>query len=175
MSAEQLSADLDRQPQHRHRHLHRLAYRARAKPRGPHDYELVIAGTGNEAAQVYLLRRLIGAKIRNVSGYAGGGAMNLAIQRGEIDGRCSYSWEAVRASVPEWIRDKKAKPIVQFALTRHAELPDVPLIMDYAKTELDRQALRLLLTREQFGFPLAAPPGVLPEVRDMLRTAFATR
>ena len=137
-------------------------------------HELVIAGTGNEAAQVYMLRRLTGAKIRGVSGYAGGGAMNLAIQRGEVDGRCSYSWEAVRASVPDWIRDKKAKPIVQFALQRHPELPDVPLILDYAKTELDRQALRVLLTRELFGFPLAAPPGVLPEVRDMLRTAFAT-
>ena len=136
-------------------------------------HELVIGGTGNEAAQVYMLRRLTGAKIRNVGGYAGGGAMNLAVQRGEIDGRCSYSWEAVRASVPDWIRDKKAKPIVQFALKRHPELPDVPLILDYAKTDLDRQALRVLLTRELFGFPMTAPPGILPEVRDMLRTAFA--
>ena len=99
----------------------------------------MIAGTGNEAAQVHMLRRLTGAKIRSVSGYAGGGAMNLAIQRGEVDGRCSYSWEAIKsASVPDWVRDRKAKPIVQFALQRHPELPDVPLILDYARTELDR-------------------------------------
>ena len=136
------------------------------------QHEVVIGGTGNEAAQVHLLRRLTGAKVRGVSGYAGGSAMNLAIQRGEIDGRCSYSWESIRSFIPDWIRDKKVKPIVQFALTRHPELPDVPLILDYAKTELDRQALRLLLTREQFGFPVAAPPGLLPEVRDMLRAAF---
>lgn len=136
------------------------------------QHEVVIGGTGNEATQVHLLRRLTGAKVRGVSGYAGGGAMNLAIQRGEIDGRCSYSWESIRSFIPDWIRDKKVKPIVQFALTRHPDLPDVPLILDYAKTELDRQALRLLMMREVFGFPLAAPPGLLPDVRAMLRSAF---
>jgi tripartite-type tricarboxylate transporter receptor subunit TctC len=134
--------------------------------------EVVIGGTGNEAAQVNMLRRLTGAKVRGVSGYAGGGAMNLAIQRGEIDGRCSYSWESIRSFIPDWVRDRRIKPIVQFAFTRHPELPDVPLILDYAKTDLDRQALSLLLTRELFGFPLAAPPGLRPEVRDMLRAAF---
>ena len=67
------------------------------------------------------------------------------------------------------MRDRKVKPIVQFALTRHPEMPDVPLIADFAKTELDRQALRVLMTRQIFGFPFAAPPGLLPEVRDLLR------
>jgi tripartite-type tricarboxylate transporter receptor subunit TctC len=135
-------------------------------------HELVVAGTGNEAPQLYLLQRLIGAKVRSVIGYPGGAAMNLAMERGEAGGRCSYSWEAIKSAIPDWIRDKKAKPIVQFALTRHPELPDVPLIADFAKTELDRQALRVLMTRQVFGFPFAAPPGLLPEVRDLLRSAF---
>jgi hypothetical protein len=51
-------------------------------------------------------------------------------------------------------------------------LPDVPLIADFAKTDLDREALRILMTRQIFGFPFAAPPGLLPEVRALLRTAF---
>ena len=136
-------------------------------------HELVVAGTGNEAPQLYLLQRLLGAKVRSVIGYPGGAAMNLALERGEAGGRCSYSWEAIKSAIPDWIRDKKAKPIVQFALTRHPELPHVPLIADYAKTELDRQALHILMTRQVFGFPFAAPPSLLPEVRDMLRLAFA--
>jgi tripartite-type tricarboxylate transporter receptor subunit TctC len=70
------------------------------------------------------------------------------------------------------VRDKKIKPIVQFALTRHPELPDVPLITDFARNDLDRQALRVLLTPQIFGFPFAAPPGLRPEVRDMWRAAF---
>ena len=135
-------------------------------------HELVVAGSGNEAPQLHLLQRLIGAKVRSVIGYPGGAPMNLAMERGEVGGRCSYSWEAIKSAIPDWIRDKKAKPIVQFALTRHPELPDVPLIADFAKTELDRQALRVLMTRQVFGFPFAAPPGLLPEVRDLLRSAF---
>ena len=135
-------------------------------------HELVVAGTGNEAPQLHLLQRLTGAKVRTVIGYPGGAAMNLAMERGEAGGRCSYSWEAIKSAIPDWIRDKKVKPIVQFALTRHPELPDVPLIPDFAKTDLDRQALRLLMTRQIFGFPFAAPPGLLPEVRDLLRDGF---
>ena len=135
-------------------------------------HELVVAGSGNDGPQLHLLQRLIGAKVRSVIGYPGGASMNLAMERGEAGGRCSYSWEAIKSAIPDWIRDKKAKPIIQFALTRHPELPDVPLIADFAKTELDREALRMLMTRQMFGFPFAAPPGLLPEVRDLLRTAF---
>ena len=61
---------------------------------------------------------------------------------------------------------------MQFALTKHPELPDVPLIMDFPKTDLDRAALHLLMAPQVFGFPFVAPPGLLPEVRDMLRLAF---
>jgi tripartite-type tricarboxylate transporter receptor subunit TctC len=135
-------------------------------------HELVVAGSGNDGPQLALLQRLVGAKVRSVIGYPGGASMNLAMERGEAGGRCSYSWEAIKSAIPDWIRDKKAKPIIQFALARHPELPDVPLIADYAKTELDRAALRILMTRQIFGFPFAAPPGLLPEVRDLLRTAF---
>jgi tripartite-type tricarboxylate transporter receptor subunit TctC len=134
--------------------------------------ELVVAGSGNEGAQLHLLQHLIGAKVRSVIGYPGGASMNLAMERGEAGGRCSYSWEAINSAIPDCIRDKMVKPMVQFALTRHPELPHVPLIADFAKTDLDRAALRILMTRQTFGFPYAAPPGLSPEVRDLLRTAF---
>jgi tripartite-type tricarboxylate transporter receptor subunit TctC len=136
------------------------------------SHELVVAGTGNETPQLMLLQRLTGGKIRSVIGYPGGAEMNLAIERGEVGGRCSYSWEAIKTAIPDWVRDKKIKPIVQFALQRHPELPDVPLISDFASSDLDRQALRMMMTPQAFGFPFAAPPGLLPEVRDMLRAAF---
>jgi tripartite-type tricarboxylate transporter receptor subunit TctC len=136
------------------------------------QHELVIAGDGNEAWQVYILQRLLGAKVRTVLGYPGGSAMNLAMEREEAGGRCAYSWQALKAAIPDWVRDRKVRPIMQFALTKHPELPDVPLIMDFAKTDLDRNALHLLMAPQVFGFPFVAPPGLLPEVRDMLRLAF---
>ena len=135
-------------------------------------YELVVAGTGNEAPQLNLLKRLLGAKIRSVIGYPGGAQMNLAMERGEAGGRCSYSWEAIQAAIPDWLRDKKVKPIVQFALTRHPQIAgraaDCRLRQDRSRPA----ALRILMTRQVFGFPFAAPPGLLPAVRDMLRAAF---
>ena len=136
------------------------------------QHELVIAGTGNEASQIALLQRLVGGRIRSVIGYPGGPPSNMAMERGEVGGRCSYSWEAITTAIPDWVRDKKIKPIVQFALTRHRELPDVPLITDFARNDLDRLALNVLLTPQIFGFPFAAPPALRPEVRDIWRTAF---
>ncbi|HZO47271.1 MAG TPA: hypothetical protein VFB68_15355 [Xanthobacteraceae bacterium] len=136
------------------------------------QHELVIAGDGNETWQVYILQRLLGAKVRTVLGYPGGSAMNLAMEREEAGGRCTYSWQAIKAAIPDWVRDRKVRPIVQFALTKHPELADVPLIMDFAQNDLDRRALHLLMAPQGFGFPFVAPPGLLPEVRDMLRLAF---
>ena len=134
--------------------------------------EMVIAGSGNEATQVLILQRLTGGKVRTVIGYPGGSAINLALERGEADGRCSLSWEALKSNYPEWVSEKKVKPIVQFAFSRHPELRDVPLIGDLAKSTIDREALGVLLLPQAFGFPFAAPPGLLPEVADTLRAAF---
>jgi len=135
--------------------------------------ELVLAGTGNEATQVLILQRLTGGKIRVVVGYPGGAAMNVAMERGEADGRCAISWEALKSNYAEWLREKKVKVLAQYALRRNPDLPDVPLISDLAKTEIDRDALAVILLPQAFGFPFAAPPGLLPEVSAMLRNAFA--
>ena len=35
--------------------------------------------------------------------------MNLAMERGEVGGRCSYSWEAIKSAIPDWMRDKKVE------------------------------------------------------------------
>jgi tripartite-type tricarboxylate transporter receptor subunit TctC len=135
-------------------------------------HELVLAGTGNETTQVLILQRLTGGKIRVVLGYPGGASMNIAMERGEADGRCALSWEAIKSNYGEWLRDKKLKVLAQYALTRAPDLPEVPLITDLAKTTIDKQALAVILLPQEFGFPFAAPPGLLPEVTDMLRAAF---
>jgi tripartite-type tricarboxylate transporter receptor subunit TctC len=95
-------------------------------------HELVLAGTGNETTQVLILQRLTGGKIRVVLGYPGGASMNIAMERGEADGRCALSWEAIKSNYGEWLRDKKLKVLAQYALTRAPDLPDVPLITELA-------------------------------------------
>lgn len=136
------------------------------------EQELILAGSGGEAGQVATLQRLTGARIRAVIGYEGGAQMMLALEQGEVQGRCAVSWEAMMSNYSDWLAEDKVRAIVQFALTPHPDLADVPLVSDLARDETDREALDILLLPGEVGFPFIAPPGLLPEVRDMLRDAF---
>ena len=68
-----------------------------------------------------------------VSGYPGGAEMVLAVERGELDGRCGWAWSSIKISRPDWIADKKIKVLNVLALERSPELPDVPSIMEFVK------------------------------------------
>ena len=120
-----------------------------------------------------LLRNVFGAKVKIVSGYPGGNDVNLAMERREIDGRCGWSWDSIKSTRPEWLRDKKIDLLVVFALEKSPEIPaHVPLAMDKAPSEEMRQILRIHLAAQAFGRPFAAPPGIPPERKAALRAAF---
>ena len=111
-------------------------------------------------------------KVRLVSGYPGGNEINLAMERGEVDGRCGWSWSSIKITKPDWVAGKKINLVLQMALKKSPELADVPLIMDFAHSERERQILRLILARQQMGWPFLAPPGLPPERAQALRQAF---
>ena len=77
--------------------------------------------------------------------------MALAVERGEVDGRASWSWSSLKSLKPDWIAQKKVELPVQLNLARGPDLPDVPLIGDYAKTERQRQILKLVLSRQTWA------------------------
>jgi hypothetical protein len=133
--------------------------------------ELIIGVTGPEIAHVLLLQRLTGGKLRPITGYDSKG-VNLAMERGEVEARCGLSWESMKTVYPAWITEKKVSIITQFAMDKHPELPQVPLITEFATHALDQQALRILMAPNLIGYPFAAPPGLLPEVKEMLLAAF---
>jgi hypothetical protein len=120
-----------------------------------------------------ILNNLLGTKFKVVAGYASVNDLTLALERGEADARCGWSWGAAKAAKPDWIRDKKIYVAVQFATAKHPELPDVPLATDLARNDLERQALDLILTQQVMGRPFAAPPQVPPARVAALRQAFA--
>jgi tripartite-type tricarboxylate transporter receptor subunit TctC len=119
-----------------------------------------------------MIKNLFGVKVRLVSGYPGGPEMNLAMERGEVDGRCGWSWSSIKITKPDWLASKKINLPLQMALQKSRELPDVPLIMDYARDERDRQILRLVLARQQMGWPFLAPPDLPADRVQALRRAF---
>ena len=137
--------------------------------------EMTVGGTGASADTDQFPRvvnGVLGTKMKVVSGYPGGNDIVLAMERGELQGRCGWSWSSVKATHGSWITEKKLNILVQLSLQKHPDLPDIPLVIDLAKTDEDRQILKLIFARQVMGRPFLAPPGIPPERAEALRKAF---
>jgi tripartite-type tricarboxylate transporter receptor subunit TctC len=119
-----------------------------------------------------VVRNVFGVKLKLVSGYPGTAEVALAIERGEVDGRCGWSWSSLKLTKPDWIAGKRVNLVAQLALNKSPELPDVPLIFDFATTGRQRQILKLMLSRQSMARPFAAPPDLPEDRKAALRTAF---
>ena len=136
---------------------------------------VLMGGSGGAADTdqfVNVINGVLGGKMKLIAGYPGGNEINLAMERGEVEGRCGWSWSSVLSTHSEWLRDKKVNILVQLSLTKHADLPNVPLIMDLASTEEDRRIFALVFARNVMGRPFVAPPNVPSERVEALRKAF---
>ena len=108
-----------------------------------------------------------------VTGYPGGNEVGLAMERGEVQGRCGWSWSSVKSTHQKWLDEKKFNILVQLALEKHPDLPDVPLIIDLAKTDEQRQILRLIFARQVDGPAVRRRrPNVPHDRAEALRKAF---
>ena len=137
--------------------------------------ELVVGGfgAGTESEQhVKLLNAVLNTKFKLVKGYPGGNDVNLAMDRGEVQGRCGWSWTGVRAQFMDRVKDGSLVVLVQNSLARHPDLPDTPVIMDLARTDEQKQMLRLVLGPQKMGRPFMGPPGIPRERLEALRRAF---
>jgi len=116
-----------------------------------------------------ILRNLFGAKVRLVTGYPGGNDINLAMERGEVDGRCGWSWTSLK-SLKQWL--PQVSLLAQFGLEKNADLPNVAFALDRAGSDEQRQVLRLLIAGQYVGRPFFATPDIPPERKVALRQAF---
>ena len=136
----------------------------------------MIMGTTGKGNTSYMtpvaMNALLGTKIKVLIGYAGGGDVNLAIERGEIMGRLN-TWSGMKATKPEWIADNKINILVQSGLDSMRELKGVPLLVDLAKNEDDRAIFRIFGATGALSRPLVAPPDVPGDRLAALDTAFA--
>src|SRR5258708_5036128 len=123
--------------------------------------ELIVGGTSTSADTDQfprIVNGVLGTKMKVVTGYPGGNEVGLAMERGEVQGRCGWSWSSVKTTHQKWVDEKKFSILVQLALDKHPDLPDVPLVIDLAKHDEQRQLLRLILARQGMGRPFLAPP-----------------
>ena len=124
---------------------------------------LVTAGSASTEYPL-IAKELFGFKLRLVSGYASTPDIKLATEREEIHGSFANAWGSFKLSAADWRASGKAKIFVQFGMQKHPDLPDVPLFIDQAKTELQRQVLKVMLGRQEYAKGYFLPPEV-PEAR----------
>jgi tripartite-type tricarboxylate transporter receptor subunit TctC len=137
--------------------------------------EIAVGGTGASDDTVQfprVLNGVLGTKMKIVSGYPGGNDAVLAMERGEVHGRCGWSWSSVMATHKNWLDEKKINILLQLALQKHPDLPNVPLVTELAKTDEQKQILRLIFARQVMGRPFVAPPGIPQDRAEALRKAF---
>ena len=136
--------------------------------------EVLLGAPMGTAGALYpvLINTVAGTKFRVVTGYPGGNEVNLAMERGEVEGRGSNSWASWKSTKPEWLKDKKINILVQVALVRHPDLPDVPLLMDLATNESDRKLLEFFSSDTDLSRSLVTTQDVPPERVAALRKAF---
>lgn len=141
---------------------------------------LVCGGTGATTNPVIfpkIINQMLGANIRVVAGYPGAAAITLAMERGEVNCIGSHSWSTAKATMTRHLDAGKLNMLVQWGPARDPEISsyakrEVPLILDFARHDSDRDVLKLLNSSMAVGRPLLAPPDV-PQARvSALRLAF---
>jgi tripartite-type tricarboxylate transporter receptor subunit TctC len=136
----------------------------------------LLVGASGPAADTFQFPKIangvLGTKFKIISGYPGGNDIDLAMERGEVQGRCGWSWTAVKATHQPWLDQKKINILFQMALSKHADLPNIPLIVDLAKTDEERAIFKMIFARQVMAWPFAGPPGMPKDRADALRKAF---
>lgn len=130
------------------------------------------SATGTNYLIPKMMNDLVGTKFKIITGYSGGNAIDIALERGEVQGRGSNPWTDYKRRKPEWTSGGKIIPLVQMTLKKHADLPNVPRLIDLARDERTRQVFELYSITSAIGRPLFTPPDVPADRVAALRRAF---
>ncbi|MGE5537265.1 MAG: Bug family tripartite tricarboxylate transporter substrate binding protein [Gemmatimonas sp.] len=136
--------------------------------------ETIMGGTGPTSPTITYLKQLnvlAGTKFKAISGFGGTTEVNLAMERGEVEGSIK-SWASMKVDNPDWLKEHKVNIILQFALDKPDDLPDVPLMMEIGSTEADSQALKFFAYGNAMGRATFAPPALPADRTAALRAAF---
>ena len=132
-------------------------------------------GSTGKGSQTYvmpsMMNAFIGTKFKIIRGYNGSAGVGLAFEQREVESQ-SAAWSSWLASKPQEIKTRAIIPIAQVGLKRDADLPDVPLILELARTEEAKRVLRFISASGAIGRSITTPPGVPKARLAALRAAF---
>jgi len=154
--------------------------RSDARPKSFADtfsHELILGSTNEGGATrdfPSMLINVLGARLRLVNGYAGSNEIILAMERNEVEGACGVGWSSIIAQHPQWLTNGFARILAQLGAPGHPTMNamGVPLAIDFAKTDEDRQVINLIYSQLRFGRPYVLPPGTPADRVAALRRAF---
>jgi tripartite-type tricarboxylate transporter receptor subunit TctC len=127
---------------------------------------------GNSGSPLVTLLKLgLHLNVKLIEGY-GKSQLDLAFERGEVDG-VGIAYANMLARHPTWIKDKIARPMIQFGRTaRFSVFPDVPTAREVARDEEERGLIALAEASLLIAYPFALPPKVPTERVALVRKAF---
>jgi tripartite-type tricarboxylate transporter receptor subunit TctC len=136
--------------------------------------QATLSGTGvGSTVSIYptVMNNVLGTRFKLIMGYKGSSDAMLAVERGEVEGH-STSWTALKVAHPDWLRDGSVTILAQFALKRHADLPDISTAVDLARNDEERAILRAVMNATEVGTAFFTTPGVPADRLTVLRRAF---
>lgn len=137
------------------------------------EYIVGSSGAGAQSETIpVMINNLFGTKIKVISGYVGGNDIFLAMERGEVHGRCGSIISAIKSTRPDWFTKNKINIPISITLNRSADFPDVPSIYELATDDRTKQLLKLIIVPLKLDRPLLTTPGVPLERLLILRKAF---
>jgi tripartite-type tricarboxylate transporter receptor subunit TctC len=137
--------------------------------------EFIVGAAGSAAASAVFptaVNRILSTKFKIIAGYSGAPDISLAMERGEVQGMGNWNYSSIVSNRSDWIKEKKILFLLQLGLERRAELADVPTVIDVAKTEEQKDVLRLVFAQQVLGRPIIGPPGIPADLTKMLQAAF---
>ena len=138
-----------------------------------HTFTVGSSGVGSQMdTYPAILNRLFGTKMKVIGGYKDGTDVYLAMQRGEVEGRCGGQLAVIKSTLPEWLTEHKFTVPIVIAAHRIPDFPDTPTVMEFVHDEATRQQLDLLDVSQNLDRPVMLPPNVPPERVQEIRDAF---
>ena len=134
-------------------------------------------GASGPAAITYqhpmVMKNVLGANLRVITGYGGTSDITLAVERGEVDGICGMFTSSIEAQFKPLVDSGEMKLIIQMGPHKDQTFGDIPSVFDYAKTDEQRQILSIAFDQLALGRPFMAPPGIPEDRYEALSKAFA--
>jgi tripartite-type tricarboxylate transporter receptor subunit TctC len=137
--------------------------------------ETSIGTTGAGSASTHypaFYNQVLGTKFKLIFGYTGGPTINMAMERGEVEGRGTNTYASYLATTPHFIERKLIRPLIQIGIRKDPNMPDVPLLIEQDIAPENRAAVAFMSKAATMGRPFATTPGVLVDRVSALRRAF---